>query len=84
MEDETARVPVGLVVIGKGDQRYRCVTVEPYVRTDGTRSAIAVWESPCRVCGVPFTIKGASTVVSVIRFNRTCEQHHRQTGGETP
>ena len=78
MENEIAKVAVGLVVIGKGDQRYRCIGIEPYLRTDGKSSFIATWESPCRVCDRPFTLKGSASVVKVIRFNRTCPDHHRQ------
>ena len=35
-------------------QRYELVRTEPYTRTDGSDTTLAVWRSECPVCGEPF------------------------------
>ena len=58
------------------DQRYLAVAVRPYLRKDGTTSAIVTWQSHCAQCGQAFTFDlGAS--VTKFYPNRRCQKHKR-------
>lgn len=35
---------------------WRFLRTEPYVRKDGTKVVLRVYESPCAKCGAPFTV----------------------------
>ena len=55
-------------------QPFRRLGTEPYVRADGTETRIAVWESRCPVCGVPFQF--TSTRTTMLRWpTRRCPEH---------
>lgn len=78
MEDKTVKaasyVLVGLEVVRSKWQRHRCVGLEPYTRTDGEEIFLAIWESECRVCDVPFRCTTSARVID--RLTRTCPDHH--------
>jgi len=57
-------------------QRYELVRTEPYTRTDGSDTTLAVWRSMCPTCGEAFEVRTPSRAR---RFepNRRCEKHKR-------
>lgn len=55
-------------------QGYRCVSVEPYVRKDGSKSGKAVWAANCARCGEPFTCWTLTPLVSFTPVRR-CDVH---------
>lgn len=51
----------------------------PYEREDKTHTEIAVWHSPCVVCGVPFTVATPSNGVSKAFGRKHCDAHKLTT-----
>lgn len=57
-------------------QRYECVSVKPYNRRDGEKSAIATLKSKCADCPRVFKITvPALADVSKLMLNRRCARH---------
>lgn len=50
----------GLGVVYKG-QLYRRIAMRPHIRSDGTVTELAIWESRCPVCGEKFAITTSRT-----------------------
>ena len=57
------------------DQKYLCVSVEPYTRRDGTQTALLLWESQCAECGEPFSFKAPNR--DKFEPNRRCQAHRK-------
>jgi hypothetical protein len=47
----------------------------PYERKDKTHTEIAVWHSPCVVCGAPFTVSTPTSGVSESFGRKHCDEH---------
>lgn len=76
MPNDTAGL-IGIVIVGKAKQRFACVGLEPYTRTDGEKTMLAVWEAACRVCGLPFRQASSSRVVNPSGMTKTCQNHRK-------
>ena len=75
----TSPPKVGTILMCEG-QRYEVVSLEPYVRKDGTTSILIVWQTWCAETGLPFTIKTGLAAKSV---NRRCEKHAKPSKAVT-
>lgn len=73
MIDFAAPPPVG-TVLKLGDQVYELRDCKPYVRLDGERTTLLVWESCCPTCGDGFE---AVTGLKARSVNRRCAGCHK-------
>jgi hypothetical protein len=66
------------LIIHSGGRRWRRVGEREHMTRDGGR-VVAVWESPCLICGEPFTITTSPGITSVEQSNSfsvmTCREH---------
>lgn len=63
-------VPAFGTVVDLDGQGYELVGLEPYTRTDGSKTQLMVWSAPCATCGDPFTVKSGMTFKAP---NRRCD-----------
>lgn len=68
-----------------GDRIWRRVGERPYTTRDGRPILLAVWETPCVICGEPFQIALTPNIASVEKsrsFEVTTCPAHRMTPDE--
>jgi hypothetical protein len=68
-----------------GERTFRCIRLEPYRRSDGTETELAVWQGDCVVCGGPFEVKTPAGTIRAEQsksFESTTCPAHKMTPGE--
>jgi hypothetical protein len=65
------------------DEPFKFCGFEPYQRKDGEWTELKVWESKCKTCGKPFTVK---TTIGVFKFEDSksfmvinCLEHRKKS-----
>jgi hypothetical protein len=67
------------LIIHSGGRKWRRVGEREHITRDGGR-VVAVWESPCIICGEPFTVTTSPSVASIDQspaFSLTTCREHR-------
>lgn len=64
---------------GKRGTSWTAVGIEPYTRQDGAVTMLRVWQTACKTCGKPFTIRTPQGVTEPGQSRsftlRTCPDH---------
>jgi len=70
---------VQLTLKTKDGRVFDLEVVLPYVRKDGSASALSVWRGTCRQCGAPFEVTTSASLASISKskcFARVhCDTH---------
>ena len=74
-----ATVPVGLLVVGKDAQRFRCSRIVEKQARNGNMMTLAVWETRCRTCQVSMEVFGWARLVQPENFRKQCDECHPDT-----
>jgi hypothetical protein len=70
--------PVGVCVVSRRGQIFRCVGEEAYTTRMGEDWALWTWISDCRECGEMFTIgMPAEAPINPTNFNKRCREHRK-------
>ena len=72
MEEDAATVPVGLVVLAKGYQRFQCVRIEDQTLPDGRVITLAVYRTKCKICDGETEATGWARLVNPAHFAKAC------------
>jgi hypothetical protein len=72
MEDDAATVPVGLVVLARGGQRFQCLRIEDRMLGDGRTVTLAVYRTKCRGCQSPMEVSGLARLVNPSNLTKAC------------
>ena len=73
MEEDAATVPVGLVVLAKGEQRFQCIRLEFRTLDDGRVLDLAVYRTKCKSCGDAMEVTGWARSVRSASFKKMCD-----------
>lgn len=71
-DDPGVLVPVGLIVLAKGGQRFRCIRIEAKEREGKTSLTVAVYQTKCRGCQSLMEVTGWARVVHPTNFTKVC------------
>ena len=72
MENDAATIPVGLVVLARGGQRFQCLRIEDRSLHDGRTVTLAVYRTKCRGCQSPMEVSGWARLVDPARLTKSC------------
>jgi hypothetical protein len=72
MEHDAAIVPVGLVVLSNGGQRFQCMRIEVRELDDGRRLTLAIYRTKCRGCLSPMEVSGWARLVAPGMLTKLC------------
>ncbi|MFC3205084.1 hypothetical protein [Aquamicrobium soli] len=61
----------------RGEQEFKCVGHQSYVRKDGKETVLLVLESACCYCGTSFTQIVSMRVRSQDRLRHRCKKHRK-------
>jgi hypothetical protein len=68
-----SELPTGFELSVKG-QRYRLMKIKPHIKSDGTPSRLADWQTTCAECGA---VMHTSSPATQAPASRRCELHRK-------
>lgn len=64
-----------ITITTKHGRTFELEAVLPYVRKDGSASALAVWRGTCRQCGAAFEVTTSASLAAIAKTKSLCTVH---------